>query len=217
MTVRYIGITRLRNLRSRLCRHLCDARNKKEERNHRLCWLRSLVAKNQKPSIFLVEDTDDPMRECFWIKHYRSQGADLVNSSDGCESHIGYVPPQSVRDAVRRAKRGRKLSFEHREALRQSLIGRPVSPETRRAIGKANSYKRSEETRERMAAAKRGHTNWSKGIPKPKEQRDKIAASLTGRRLPESTRNKISSALKGRSSSLKGKSWSAARRAAQNV
>ena len=83
---------------------------------------------------------------------------------------------------VAEALRGRKLSEEHRAKLR----GRKLSPEHIAAFVAANTGRHpSEETRAKLRA-------WQIGKVIPIEQREKIAATLRGRKLPPETCAKMS-------------------------
>lgn len=148
--VRYVGITR-NSLAWRLTRHICDAR-KKHETNHRSCWIRSLLAKSLTPLIVELETTEDLTRERFWILKYRAEGARLTNASDGCESHLSYSPPQSVRDAISKAKRGKPISPHHRAALIKAITGRPMSAKAKAALIESNHARRN-----RATHCKHGH------------------------------------------------------------
>jgi hypothetical protein len=140
VTVRYIGITK--HFRHRLTRHICDARTK-GEKNHRICWIRSLMYKEQKPCILLIEETEDILRERFWIEHYRSLGCDLVNASNGCESHIGYTISEKTREAVSKAKKGKPISESHRQALIRANTGRRMPEHVRLIVIENNRNRKS--------------------------------------------------------------------------
>ena len=65
-----------------------------------------------------------------------------------------------------------------------------------RGVGKG--YLRDEAFRAACSRARKGRPNPHKGTPKSEETRAKIRAALSGRALPESTRQKISQTLKGK-------------------
>lgn len=205
--VRYIGITRAR-LRSRLSGHLSF---RDFDKSHRANWLRSLVSLGLRPSIAAIEETSDPSRERFWIAEYRSRGARLVNSSEGGESFLGYIPPASVRLAVSNAKRGRPISQSHKDALLKAITGRRISEKQRVALSLGRGPQ-SPESRLKVSLAMSGRSNWSSGLAKSPDQRAKISAALLGHKQSDETKTKKSIAMKGRAPSNKGVPWSQSRR-----
>ena len=85
--IRYIGMTGV-SLKSRLCRHLSRSKCGSEV-NHRVCWINYLVKNGYKPHISLIEDnlteSEAKTKEINYIKLYRDNGFDLVNTSNGGE------------------------------------------------------------------------------------------------------------------------------------
>lgn len=212
--IRYVGITRV-PLKERRARHICDAR-KSGEKNYRACWLRSLEARGLKPIISEVEVTTDPARERFWIAHFRAARYALVNTSDGMESHVGYITPPEVRTAISAAKRGKPISASHRAALRQAIIGRPVSEATREKIRASQVGKKrnlSPEAIERMIAPHQGKSSWNKDVTRTPEVRRKLSEAQRGKKHSKETRRKISEANKGKPGTMTGRQWSPERRA----
>jgi hypothetical protein len=79
--VRYIG--KADNPNKRLRRHLGFF---EPTATYKQNWLKSLISKQQQPSIKILEEVDkedwqDAERK--WIKHYREQGARLTNKASG--------------------------------------------------------------------------------------------------------------------------------------
>lgn len=75
--VKYVGKTK-NTLVNRLSAHLCYSDTNIEKR----LWIKSLVEKNTKPTINLLEITDEAnwqKRECHWIANFISKGIVLLN------------------------------------------------------------------------------------------------------------------------------------------
>ena len=128
--------------------------------------------------------------EVLYIQRFREEGYRLANMTDGGDGPTGLVMTIEAREKMALAKRGKKQSPELLERRVQGMIGRKMSP----------GYS------EKLSA------RW-KGVPKPLEQRAKIAKSLTGTRDTEERKiNKRKAALgktKARNTSgLCGVSWS---------
>ncbi len=73
--------------------------------------------------------------------------------------------------------KGSKLTAEHKEKIRQSLLGHSVSKETRRKFGsKLRGQKRTEETKRKISEAlkKIGMGQWLKGKKLSEEHKNKI-------------------------------------------
>jgi GIY-YIG catalytic domain-containing protein len=78
-TPRYVGITK--NPKDRYSRHLREARAK---RTHRQCWISSMLAHGLKPSIEVLEWTDDwDQAEREWVFKFRALGYPLTNGNAG--------------------------------------------------------------------------------------------------------------------------------------
>ena len=79
LEIRYIGITTA-SLKARLSQHLYDV--KVQKGTHKINWIRSLLLKNLKPIIELLEICDESNweeREKFWIKNVLN----LTNTDEG--------------------------------------------------------------------------------------------------------------------------------------
>jgi hypothetical protein len=153
--VRYIGMTR-KTPQVRLALH--QKRARAGEQYHVSTWLRSLPSMT--PEILVLEEASaDALasRERYWIKHYRAQGADLCNHTDGGEgqpglrhsaetrkrmsaSHMGKrpTPEQRQRQSEAAKKRWASVSAEDRKKAMSHLSGRPVSQAQRDAVAASN-------------------------------------------------------------------------------
>lgn len=115
--VRYVGATSY-PLQDRLARHCTPSALRKH--NHKNHWVSSLLQLGLRPVISEVESYSSAelmfKMEDFWIEHFRSQGADLVNGSDGGKGSPG---PKSAehRAKLAQAQTGKKLSEETREKM----------------------------------------------------------------------------------------------------
>lgn len=82
--------------------------------------------------------------ECAWICLLRTNrnryGKEFgYNLTDGGEGSIGFKHSEEMRASFK----GRKLSKERREAISQSQLGRPCSPETRQKMSISRSGERN--------------------------------------------------------------------------
>jgi hypothetical protein len=150
-------------------------------KTHRDKWILSLRKVNLRPIISLIEECGEewPLREQFWIRHYKRKG-NLTNHSIGGEKPaLGYIQ-----------------TAEHRKKISQAQKARPKwnhSEETRRAIGAAHKGRvkgpMAEETKKKISATLQGR------VVTP-EARAKIAESNRRRVYSDETRAKISNSLK---------------------
>lgn len=144
---------------------------------------------------FLLErDERDrlPERESYWISIFRPEYNATLLTATG-----GRIVSEQQREKLRRAQTGKKLTPENRQSIRVALIGRNVSEETRSKIRvKLLGRRHRPESIEKMRSV-----TWTD------ERRKNASAAATGRVVSLETRAR-------KSASLKGKPWSAARRAA---
>lgn len=165
---RYVGITR-QPLAQRLYQHLREARRQSGD-SHRERWLRKVLATNQRPNIALIEETEDPTRERFWILHHRAAGDPLTNCSDGCDGL------NRLTEKERAALIESGCYLRHGEEARQKIAEASrrmwADPEKRREIGRkiteaTTGRKLSEEHCRKIGDRKRIHGRYAKGVPKP--------------------------------------------------
>lgn len=181
--VRYVGVTHKKEA-TRLREHLSKAR--RGEKTHRSTWLRTLLAKGLRPTLAVIDRGLGPgwvEAEQMWIKHYREAGAQLVNATDGGEGTLGYVPSQ-----------------ETREKMRAHMKNRPPAPSP------------TPETRAKMAESQRQRFEWEqangisrKGKKRSPEAAANISRALTGRKLSEEHRKKLSEVHQNPSEELREK------------
>ena len=121
-------------------------------------WKRSLLAEGLWPETEVLETVpvgaNWPERESYWISHFKSQGANLTNLTDGGEGTHGRVITDAYREKLRKAFTGRPIPQEQRERISKSLTGKVQSKET--------SQKRLATINERrVAAGLEPHVTWN--------------------------------------------------------
>lgn len=100
----------------RLLEHLQEIR--KAGPNHRLHWIRLLMARGLKPILEILQEvpkTEWQLWERAWIKASRKIGMDLTNATDGGEGLSN--PSPSTREKMSAAKIGRSPSEETRKKM----------------------------------------------------------------------------------------------------
>lgn len=110
--IRYIGKTSY--LKQRLYKHIKDCSIK---RSHKDSWIKSLLYKNEKPIIEVIDIV--PLNEWefweqYWISQFKAWGFKLTNSTIGGEGGSGY-----------------KHTDEAKEKMRQNRLGKTTSEETK--------------------------------------------------------------------------------------
>ena len=84
---RYVGWTCCA-LQERLYNHICEARRKPH--TYRARWVNKLLREDVRPTIQLIEETDDYAEaEMRWIAQLRQQGYRLTNGTDGGKGVLG--------------------------------------------------------------------------------------------------------------------------------
>lgn len=116
--VRYVGKT-VQKLSKRLKAHI--ARSPKKQ-THRDCWIASLAALGLAPRIEQVAEAGDDWAEAerAWISHFRGQGCDLTNQSDGGEGTPGVVHSAKWRAACA-IRQSERMSPEYRARLSEKV------------------------------------------------------------------------------------------------
>jgi len=151
-------------------------------------------------------DHESNEREMFWIKHYDSfeNGYNLTTGGD----HFSHS--QATKNKIGSAFRGKTLSDDHKQKLREANLGKkppPHSEETLQRmsnsmIGK-NTGPKSEEHKRKLSLAHKGktlseeHKEKLRNKPITDETRQKISNAGKGRIVTEETRKKQSEALMG--------------------
>lgn len=113
--------------------------------------------------------------EKFLIWCFRDMGHSLANIANGGEGCSGLVHKDAVKQKISETHKGKKLSPEQIEMIRQSSTGRKHSEEIKAHLQKIN--------KERVLT---------------EDQRKRIRAAHIGREISEETRKKISEARMGK-------------------
>lgn len=112
--IRYVGVTS-QQLETRLSMHLSSVSAGKTSPVYQ--WIAELRELGLRPTIKLVEETHDRLREMYWIAFFRERGMDLTNSDDGA----GFGRSATAEEHANRSAShmGKTLSLEHRIAQSQ--------------------------------------------------------------------------------------------------
>ena len=143
--IRYIGQTR-QTLSKRLWGHI---NKNKDSDTHKRRWLNKLEREGLKPNIKLIEECHSLKelneREIFYIKKYRDDGYDLVNTSDGGTGGNHWENKTKEEQDIIRKKlskvlkgknKGKKRTEEEKENIRRKLTGRKNPEHSKRMKGK---------------------------------------------------------------------------------
>ena len=131
-------------------------------------WLRKRQRQSRPVEWVVIEYlTDDDPRELDeleigWIAYFRDIGCRLVNATSGGD---GGSPTEGTRAKISAAKKGQRLSAQHRARLSEVQIGKVLSPSHRAALSAA-----------------------LKGRPRPTEVKAKISAGCSRRTGPRPCR-----------------------------
>ena len=210
--VRYVGKTSC-SLKKRVSGHLSYA-SRSPSRTHLVSWLNSLTSEGLEPKASVVEVGDEgdwEEAEKRWISHYRIQGYNLCNSTDGGEgASPGHVKSPETRRKLSIAQTGKKASPEARAKMSAARKGRgPVlTPESYRKMALTKTGKRGpkqspERVAQRTAKVKKTWerklaSGWKPPVPCSPEGRARTIAANTGRCRSDETKAKISAANSGK-------------------
>jgi hypothetical protein len=195
LEVRYVGMT-TKTLEARLKGHL---RNYPHEKNHRARWIRSLQDVGLIPVIVEIDAVPVDLyaeAERRWIAFYHTQGARLVNATDGGEGTPGFKMSPEARKKISEAKKkvpqlhllayhvGVPHSEETRERLRQAALRQYEDPAQREAVSRVHKGKVISEEHKRIVseAASRKWEGWrASGKTVSEETRERIVAAAKAR------------------------------------
>lgn len=137
--IRYVGVTST-TLEIRLNRH----RNLKNKGNaRRFKWIKSVIE-----SGFEIIISDWQFSEIYWIAQFKAWGFDLVNSTEGGEGSIEYKHTEETKRKISENHVGMKGKTHSDESNKKNSISH---------LGNTNaSGKRSDKTKKRISAAKKG-------------------------------------------------------------
>jgi len=178
-TLRYVGFTKV-SLDKRLSQHLKYSQLKKN--THKNAWIKSLLAKNVIPTIFLLQETnlEEWVEDERWnISYFKSIGCDLTNdprcpggemppswrgrkhtqehTAKIAASNKGQKPTAYCIERLIEASTGRKMSEYNRSKLRESNIGRKMTDDNKRKlIDSARNRLWTDEMRDKLSKANIG-------------------------------------------------------------
>lgn len=138
--------------------------------------------------------------EIFWIHLLRQVGCTLTNITDGGEGLTGVVTSEETLAKRSAAMKGRTLTPEHKDKIRQSLLGKKHSVERCANIsaGKIGVKPKpfSDEHKANLAKSKLGN-QYTKGRKHTDAAKEKIGAAKRGIQRSEETINKWRESRKG--------------------
>jgi hypothetical protein len=160
--LRYVGQTS-QPLRQRYHSHVGKAM-RRTLKGYLSSWIISVHASGHQVEIFEIEaGAERNTAEIAWINLLRSEGARLVNGTDGGEGGLGAKRgpmSEDVKAKIRAAKVGTKLSAEHKAAIGKAHANRFFSSEHRARISAARmGHAVSDDTRQKLSTALRGIPN----------------------------------------------------------
>ena len=152
--------------------------------------------------------------EKFLIACFKDMGINLANFTNGGEGVSGFVFSNAHRAAISLRNTGRKHSEEHKQLMRQKMIGRVMSEDTKRKMSASAKARKEREgntfftpsaTPDQLAAWHKKSAETQIGKQFSEEHKAKISAAGIGRVsankgkiLPKEWRAKMSAASKGR-------------------
>ncbi len=162
----YVGQT-IRTIHQRLISH----------KSLKTCMIGRALRKYGEENFTIYELREVPrgLLDPFEIKLIKKVGSlfpDGYNLALGGNSNSGGLTPEH-RAKIGAKGKGRKVSDEVKEKIRQKAIGRPSAM-------KGKQF--PEEVRKKISKAAMGRIPWNKGIPRRKETREKASAALMGRK-----------------------------------
>lgn len=184
--IRYVGKT-ARTLQRRLSYHLMS-----KTKDHRGCWIQSLMQQKLKPIIEEIEKCTNENwqeREIFWIKHYKDLNFRLTNSNEGGLGSHNPSPETCAK--IAEAKRGKKRKpFSDETKLNMSKAHKNPSDEFRSSVSSFHKgRKRSIETRTKIS-------NYAKN--RSEQHLANISAAKIGSKHSAESRAKMSESAKRR-------------------
>lgn len=186
--VRYVGKT-VATLPRRLNGHLSEARRSPYS-NRRLNWLRSLIRRNLRPAMRLLQtvppDEDWAAAEQFWIAKYDN----LTNGTVGGEGATGRMTTDETRLKISQAHK-RSGHQPTRQARRKSIQANKSQSSKAKRAATMSGRKQSPEHAAKSRVAKRGHIA-------SKATRQKQSQALRGRKFLQSHRQKLAESRRAR-------------------
>jgi group I intron endonuclease len=206
-TLRYVG--KSKNLARRIKNH----RNEKGERRKNR-WFRLLISLGLEPKISVLEQVSEAAwqeRECWWIKHFRENGCDLLNHTDGGEGLNGASAETRAKMSALMKKRWKEPAFRMQiltpeRALRLSISHRgkkKTAEHVAKLLQNKPGWKHRDDAKAKIAVALVGN-QYRLGIPHTEATKEILRQRMMGnqytlgKKMPESQSQKISEFQKGR-------------------
>jgi hypothetical protein len=225
--LRNIGMT-TKSLEERLKGHLKEAQ--KGGKNHRCCWIRSMLKRGFAPTIELiteVQEINGAKAEIAYIAYYRKKGFNLVNSTRGGDGLVN--PTKEVRQRMSESHKGQITWNKGRTDLpKQSAVTkRKRSASLKRGYQNGRvAWNKDKKTPEETKVKQRKQVPWNKDMIVSEDHRLVLSTSHLGQvpwnkglhdYLPEDSIKKMRESHLGQIPDNKGKHPSAAVREKQSV
>ena len=104
--IRYVGKT-VASLKKRLQQHISEAK-RHPNKNHRINWINSVLNSGYYVNIQEIDSCPwckSQDLERYYIKFYKDQGINLVNSTDGGEGNLGFIKTKETIDKLKNSLR----------------------------------------------------------------------------------------------------------------
>jgi hypothetical protein len=147
--IRYVGKT-IKELRDRLQGHINNSKTFKincngiqgfKHNHHKARWIRKVLVDGFKVEVTLIGVINGKCKraERAYIKWFRDEGFNLVNSTDGGEGTYGFKPTKKSRKRMSDAGKGKPDTAEVKEIKRLAAIRRaPPNDEARQTMREVN-------------------------------------------------------------------------------
>ena len=179
--VRYIGKTTTEPAK-RLQSHICEAKQN-QWRSHRVNWIRSLLAENQRPELCVLAtcaEAQSAWWERIFISAYRALEFRLVNATDGGEGSPGAKRSAETRALISAAQRGRTRSPEFKARLSVAMRGRKMSAEAiQKGVAARKGFHHSPETRAKISALQMGKKRGPRAAEVVKEMSERMKRRMS--------------------------------------
>lgn len=119
--IRYVGKTS--SLKRRIYAHINECKG--DRKSYKINWIKSLLEKEKRPIISIVDVvniSDWPFWEQYWIEQFRQWGFRLTNLTLGGEGGLGYKHTKYTKKKMRESKLGIPLTEEHKAKISKSLV-----------------------------------------------------------------------------------------------
>lgn len=160
-SVAYVGCAK--DVKRRLQRHWSERDKPQMQERPSASWLRTL---DEPPRLIILEEVPWDARgdaEARWVKHYRDEGAQILNVTDGGVGFTGsnYVqPPEAQERRLQALREARQNETEEQRQARSAAISRGrtgvrLSPEMAKRVGKKKGVPMSDEERRKRGYPER--------------------------------------------------------------